>query len=73
MFSLMRYASPYLVSASPRVARFVKDRKGTPSIETVAIIAFIALALFPYLRDIGAAIGNVFTSLSTNLNNQVNP
>ncbi len=56
-----------------RLTRFLKDRKGTPSIETVAIIAFIALALFPYLKDIGEAIGNVFTSLSTNLNNQVKP
>lgn len=73
MFSLFRCTFPYLVSVSPRVARFLRDRKGTPSIETVAIIAFIALALFPYLRDIGAAIGNVFTSLSTNLNSQVNP
>jgi Flp pilus assembly pilin Flp len=73
MFSLVRCTFPYLVSVSPRVARFLRDRKGTPSIETVAIIAFIALALFPYLRDIGAAIGNVFTSLSTNLNSQVNP
>ncbi|MDK2984505.1 MAG: hypothetical protein PWQ96_147 [Clostridia bacterium] len=73
MFSLVRYAFPYLVSRSPRVSRFLRDRKGTPSIETVAIIAFIALALFPYLRDIGSAIGNVFTTLSTNLNSQVNP
>lgn len=73
MFSLVRCTFPYLVSVSPRVARFLRDRKGTPSIKTVAIIAFIALALFPYLRDIGAAIGNVFTSLSTNLNSQVNP
>jgi len=73
MFSLVSYAFPYLVSRAPRVARFLRDREGTPSIETVAIIAFIALALFPYLRDIGGAIGNVFTSLSTNLNSQVNP
>lgn len=73
MFNIVRNAVPYLASVSPRAARFLKDRKGTPSIETVAIIAFIALALFPYLRDIGGAIGNVFTSLTTNLNNQVNP
>lgn len=73
MFNMFRNAVPYLASVSSRAARFLKDRKGTPSIETVAIIAFIALALFPYLRDIGGAIGNVFTSLTTNLNNQVNP
>lgn len=73
MFSLVRNAVPCLKTVFPRAARFLKDKRGTPSIETVAIIAFIALALFPYLRDIGEAIGNVFTSLSTNLNNQVNP
>ncbi|MFZ5586821.1 MAG: Flp family type IVb pilin [Thermodesulfobacteriota bacterium] len=73
MFSFARTAFPYLAAVSPRLGRFLGDRKGTPSIETVAIIAFIALALFPYLRDIGGAIGNVFTSLSNNLNSQVRP
>jgi len=73
MFNMVRNAVHFLVSVSPRAVSFLRNKKGTPSIETVAIIAFIALALFPYLRDIGGAIGNVFTSLTTNLNNQVNP
>lgn len=73
MFSVIRYGVPYLALISPRLGRFLGDRKGTPSIETVAIIAFIALALFPYLRDVGGTIGNVFNSLTQNLNSQVNP
>jgi|GEM_PF-1662950 len=73
MSTLVRYALPFLISHSQQAARFLRDRKGTPSIETVAIIAFIALAIFPFLGDIGDTIGAVFTSLSDNLEAQINP
>lgn len=50
---------------------FLKDRKGTPSIETVAIIAFIALAIFTNLDSIGNAIGSVFDFVGENLTDQI--
>jgi len=50
---------------------FLNNRKGTPSIETVAIIAFIALAIFTNLDTIGGAIGSVFDFVGDNLTDQI--
>ncbi len=50
---------------------FVADKKGTPSIETVAIVAFIALAIFSNLDSLGNAIGGVFDYVKTQLTNQI--
>jgi len=50
---------------------FLKSRKGTPSIETVAIIAFIALALFGVMGGLGDAIGNVFDKVKNDLTAQI--
>lgn len=47
--------------------KFLRDKRGTPSIETVLIIALIALAVAPMLDDLGLTIGNVFNALSTSL------
>ncbi|MBO8171213.1 MAG: hypothetical protein H0Z33_04880 [Bacillaceae bacterium] len=50
---------------------FLKEVKGTPSIETVAIVAFIALAIFSNLDNLGDAIGNVFDYVKSQLINQI--
>jgi len=49
------------------VFRFLRDRRGTPSIETVLIIALVALAVSPFLDDLGQVIGQVFQDLSDTL------
>lgn len=52
--------------------KFLKDTKGTPSIETVAIVAFIALAIFMNLDTLGEAVGSVFDFVSDSLTDQIN-
>lgn len=47
--------------------KFLRDKRGTPSIETVLIIALIALAVAPMLDDLGLTIGGVFRELSKSL------
>lgn len=47
--------------------KFLRDKRGTPSIETVLIIALIALAVAPMLENLGGTIGDVFRTLSTSL------
>jgi len=54
-----------------KVFTFLNNRKGTPSIETVAIIAFIALAIFSNLDNIGDAIGSVFDFVGNQLTSQI--
>ncbi|WP_047153685.1 Flp family type IVb pilin [Aneurinibacillus tyrosinisolvens] len=44
------------------------DKKGTPSIETVAIVALVALAIFSNLEGLGQAVSNIFGSLTSKLN-----
>ena len=51
--------------------KFLKDVKGTPSIETVAIVAFIALAIFTNLGELGEAVGSVFDYVRTELTGQI--
>lgn len=68
MLSYIRYAGLYLGAAMPG---FLKNRRGTPSIETVGLIALIALAVFPLLRALGSTISNVFSFLTSNLNTYV--
>ncbi|WP_374713223.1 Flp family type IVb pilin [Symbiobacterium terraclitae] len=52
---------------SALLPRFARDQRGTPSIETVLLIALVALAVAPFLDDLGAVIGQVFQTLSDNL------
>ena len=52
---------------------FLNNSEGTPSIETVAIIAFIALAIFTNLDTIGGAIGGVFDYVGDQLTGQISP
>jgi len=47
------------------------DTKGTPSIETVAIVALVALAIFSNLEGLGQAVSNIFGSLTTKLNSAI--
>ncbi len=51
--------------------KFLKDKKGTPSIETVAIVAFIALAIFTNLDALGDAVGSVFEFVRDSLTDQI--
>ncbi|BCJ88169.1 Flp family type IVb pilin [Effusibacillus dendaii] len=51
--------------------RFWKKETATPSIETVAIVAFIALAIFTNLGDLGKAVGDVFDYVKDELTNQI--
>ncbi|MBP1931816.1 hypothetical protein [Ammoniphilus resinae] len=51
--------------------RLFKDTKGSPSIETVAIIAFVALAIFLNLGNMGSAIGGVFDKVNTSLTEKI--
>jgi Flp pilus assembly pilin Flp len=53
------------------VKTFLQSKKGTPSIETVAIVAFIALAIFTNLDSLGAAVGSVFDFVKTQLTDQI--
>ncbi|WP_047153686.1 Flp family type IVb pilin [Aneurinibacillus tyrosinisolvens] len=50
------------------VQKLKTDKKGTPSIETVAIIALVALAIFGNLEGLGQAVSNIFGSLTSKLN-----
>ncbi|MBO8169094.1 MAG: Flp family type IVb pilin [Thermoanaerobacteraceae bacterium] len=52
---------------------FLANKKGTPSIETVALIAFIALAIFGAMQTVGADISSVFTSVSNELKTAITP
>ncbi|MBO8129664.1 MAG: Flp family type IVb pilin [Peptococcaceae bacterium] len=49
----------------------LRDRKGTPSIETVAIIAFIALVIMGAMGGLGDAIQGVFTKVTGDLNDKI--
>lgn len=80
MMRIARMSRPFsslgdtLVLIMLRVAsrsRFLTNRRGTPSIETVLLIALIALAISPMLRTLGTAIGQVFQNLTTNLNTNI--
>lgn len=51
--------------------RFLRDRRGTPSIETVLIIALIALAIAPMLQDLGNTLGGVMSTLGNTLEQAV--
>lgn len=51
--------------------KFLKNEKGTPSIETVAIVAFIALAIFSNLDALGDAVGSVFDYVRDQLTAQI--
>lgn len=53
------------------VTNFLTNKKGTPSIETVAIVAFVALAIFGSLGSLGSTIGNVFTYVTNQLSQQI--
>lgn len=53
------------------IKRFLKNKKGTPSIETVAIVAFIALAIFGALGGLGGSISNVFTYVQNQISAQI--
>lgn len=51
--------------------KFLRDKAGTPSIETVLIIALIALAVAPMLDGLGGTIGGVFDTLSDKLQTNI--
>ena len=51
--------------------KFLTNKKGTPSIETVAIVAFVALAIFGSLGSLGSTVGNVFGYVTNQLSQQI--
>ncbi|MCF8010891.1 MAG: Flp family type IVb pilin [Clostridiales bacterium] len=51
---------------------FLNDRAGTPSIETAGIIAFVAIAILAALGTMGDTIQNVFSSVTSDLQDQIN-
>ena len=57
--------------SSALVQKLKADKKGTPSIETVAIVALVALAIFSNLEGLGQAVSNIFGSLTTKLNSAI--
>ncbi|WP_047153684.1 Flp family type IVb pilin [Aneurinibacillus tyrosinisolvens] len=63
-----------MVVAAKTVAfaqRFNENKKATPSIETVAIVALVALAIFSNLEGLGQAVSNIFGSLTSKLNSTI--
>ncbi|MED4728632.1 hypothetical protein P9597_10830 [Aneurinibacillus migulanus] len=64
---MMGFAAMMLVLAS----NFKENKKGTPSIETVAIVALVALAIFSNLEGLGQAVSNIFGSLTSKLNSTI--
>ena len=51
--------------------KFCSDKSGTPSIETVAIVAFVAIAMFLNLGSLGEAVGSVFDFVSSIITDEI--
>lgn len=51
--------------------QFLYDQKGAPSIETVAIVAFVAISVFLNLDNLGDAVGRVFDLISAQLTDEI--
>ncbi|AJC77488.1 Flp family type IVb pilin [Rhizobium sophoriradicis] len=52
-------------------SRFLKDESGATAIEYGLIAALISVALITGATSLGTKIGNVFTGLSTKMDNAV--
>ncbi|MED4728631.1 hypothetical protein P9597_10825 [Aneurinibacillus migulanus] len=63
---MVLYAKSYALTQE-----FKANKKGTPSIETVAIVALVALAIFGNLEGLGQAVSNIFGSLTSKLNSAI--
>ena len=51
--------------------KFCSDKSGTPSIETVAIVSFIAIAMFLNLGSLVEAVGGIFDFVSTIITDEI--
>ncbi|MZP31161.1 hypothetical protein GTO91_15750 [Heliobacterium undosum] len=54
-----------------RFHQWFLDKKGGPSIETVAIIVFVVLVLFSGLSDLGGSLNNALTKTSDTISAEV--
>lgn len=52
-------------------ARIIRETRGTPSIETVLIIALVALAVAPMLDDLSNTLGGILTVLGDTLEDAI--
>ncbi len=66
MFKIIKFVAQYA-----RNIGFLKDKKGTPSIEQVALIVFVALAIISQFDTITTAIGTAFESVGDGITDAV--